>query len=89
MDVTFRELESYYSTQVASPFGDSLDTGGMRREGEDDSSSERRMVSDDDSSSERRMVSVEDIPYPLVESAEVPDHGKSNRRMVGLRLRGS
>jgi hypothetical protein len=33
LDVTFRELESYYSTQVASPFGDSLDTGGMRREG--------------------------------------------------------
>jgi hypothetical protein len=30
MDVTFRELEPYYSTQVASPFGDSLDTGGMR-----------------------------------------------------------
>jgi hypothetical protein len=62
MDVTFRELDPYYSTQVASPFGDSLDTGGMRREGEDDSSSERRMVS------------VGDIPCPLVESAVVPDH---------------
>jgi hypothetical protein len=33
MDVTFRELEPYYSTQVASSFGDSLDIGGMRREG--------------------------------------------------------
>jgi hypothetical protein len=45
MDVTFRELEPYYSDLVALPFGDSLDTGGMRREGEGDSSSERRMVS--------------------------------------------
>jgi hypothetical protein len=59
MDVTFRELEPYYSIQVASPFGDLLDTGGMRREGEDDSRSERRMMS------------VRDIPCPLVESAEV------------------
>jgi hypothetical protein len=83
MDFTFRELEPYYSTQVASPFGDLLDTGGMRREGEDDSSSERRMVS------------VGDIPCPLVELAMVPDHvvvpdhGGPNQRMVGLRLRGS
>ena len=30
MDVTFRELELYYSLEVTSPFGDSLDTGGMR-----------------------------------------------------------
>jgi hypothetical protein len=62
MDVTFRELEPYYFTQVASPFGDSLDTGGMRREGEDDSSSERRMMS------------VGDIHCPLVKSTVVPDH---------------
>jgi hypothetical protein len=71
MDVTFRELEPYYSTQVASPFDDSLDTGGMRREGEDDSSSERRMVS------------VGDIPCPLVESAEVPDHGRTELEIGG------
>src|SRR5664279_4205956 len=37
IDVTFREHEPYYSSQVTSPFGDSLDTGGMRREGESSS----------------------------------------------------
>jgi hypothetical protein len=88
MDVTFRELEPYYSTQVASPFGDLLDTGGMRREGEYDSSSERRMVSDDDSSSERRMMSVGDIPCPLVESAEVPDHGGTEPENGGAQAQG-
>jgi hypothetical protein len=41
MDVTFREHEPYYSSQVTSPFGDSLDTGGMRREGESSTGSER------------------------------------------------
>jgi hypothetical protein len=76
MDVTFRELEPYYSTQVASSFGDSLDTGGMRREGEDDSSSERRMVS------------VGDIPCPLVESAEVPDHGRTEPENGGTQAQG-
>jgi hypothetical protein len=65
MDITFRELEPYYSTQVVSPFGDSLDTRGMRREGEDDSNSERRMMS------------VGDILCPLVESAVVPDHERT------------
>ena len=34
MDVTFRELEPYYSLGVTSPFDDSHDTGGIRREGE-------------------------------------------------------
>jgi hypothetical protein len=76
MNVTFREFEPYYSTQVASPFGDSLDTGGMRREGEDDSSSERRMVS------------VGDIFCPLVESAEVPDHGRTELENNGTQARG-
>jgi hypothetical protein len=101
MDVTFRELEPYYSTQIASPFGDSLDTRGMRREGEydssserrmvsdDDSSSERRMVSDDDSSSERRMLSVRDIHCPLVESTEVPDHGGTEPENGGTQAQGS
>jgi hypothetical protein len=76
MDVTFRELEPYYSTQVASPFGDSLDTGGMRREG------------DDDNSSERRMVSVGDISCPLVESAEVPHHGRTEPENGGTQAQG-
>jgi hypothetical protein len=76
MDVTFRELEPYYSTQIASPFGDSLDTGGMRREGEDDSSSERRLVS------------VGDIPCPLVESAEVPDHERTETEIGGTQAQG-
>jgi hypothetical protein len=34
MNVTFRELQSYYSSEAISSFGDSLDTRGMRREGE-------------------------------------------------------
>jgi Integrase core domain len=76
MDVTFRELEPYYSTQVASPFGDSLDTGGMRREGEDDSSSERRLVS------------VGDIPCPLVESVVVPDHERTEPENGGTQAQG-
>jgi hypothetical protein len=76
MDVTFRELEPYYSTQVASPFGDSLDTGVMRREG------------NDDSSSERRMVSVGDIPCPLVESAVVPDHERTEPENDGTQAQG-
>jgi hypothetical protein len=37
MDVIFRELESYYSSEVISPFRDSLDTGGMRRDGDSSS----------------------------------------------------
>jgi hypothetical protein len=77
MDVTFRELEPYYSTQVASPFGDSLDTGVMRREGKDDSSSERRMVS------------VGDIPCPLVESVVVPDHERTEPENDGTQAQGS
>jgi hypothetical protein len=77
MDVTFRELEPYYSTQVASSFGDSLDTGGMRREGEDDSSSERRMVS------------VGIFPVHLWSRPRCLIMGGPNQRMVGLRLRGS
>jgi hypothetical protein len=35
MNVTFREFEPYYS-KVISPFGDSLDTRGMRRESNSD-----------------------------------------------------
>jgi Reverse transcriptase (RNA-dependent DNA polymerase) len=76
MDVTFRELEPYYSTQLASPFGDSLDTRGMRREGEDDSSIERRMMS------------VGDILCPLVESAVVPDHERTEPENGGTQAQG-
>jgi hypothetical protein len=54
MDVTFREHEPYYFSQVTSPFGDSLDTGGMRREGESSTSSER-------------MASVGIVPCPVVD----------------------
>jgi hypothetical protein len=44
MNVTFRELKSYYSSEAISPFGDLFDTEGMRREGESSSDSERMMV---------------------------------------------
>ncbi|XP_078167254.1 uncharacterized protein LOC144562006 isoform X1 [Carex rostrata] len=44
MDVTFYELEPYYSSEATSPFEDSLDTGGMRQEGENSSDGERRTV---------------------------------------------
>jgi hypothetical protein len=44
MDVTFQELKPYYSSEVISPFGDSLDTRGMRREEESSSDGKRRMV---------------------------------------------
>ncbi|XP_078180398.1 uncharacterized protein LOC144574327 [Carex rostrata] len=61
LDVTFRELEPYYTSEVTSPFGDSLDTGGTRQEGESSSSGEQQMVS------------VGAIPCPVVgESAVVP-----------------
>ena len=33
MDVTFRKSEPYYPLRVTSPFGNSPDTGSMRREG--------------------------------------------------------
>jgi hypothetical protein len=35
MDVYFREFEPYYTQKVSSPFGDSADTAGIRREAED------------------------------------------------------
>jgi hypothetical protein len=63
MDVTFREHEPYYYSQVTSPFGDSLDIGGMRREGESSTGSER-------------MASVGIVPCPVVDvekSAVVPE----------------
>jgi hypothetical protein len=44
MNVTFRELETYYSSEAISPFGNSFNTGGIRREGESSSDGERRMV---------------------------------------------
>jgi hypothetical protein len=44
INVTFRELKPYYSSKAISPFGDSLDTRGMRREGKSSSDGERRMV---------------------------------------------
>ncbi|KAF9672574.1 hypothetical protein SADUNF_Sadunf11G0056300 [Salix dunnii] len=44
MDVTFRELGPYYTLEVNSPFGDSPDTSGMRREGESNSSDGERQV---------------------------------------------
>jgi len=37
MDVTFRESEPYYSSEVMSPFVDSIDTGSMSLEGENGS----------------------------------------------------
>jgi hypothetical protein len=33
MDVHFREFEPYYTQEVSSPFGDSVDTTGIRQEG--------------------------------------------------------
>ncbi|KAB5557520.1 hypothetical protein DKX38_008429 [Salix brachista] len=44
MDVTFREFEPYYTLEVNSPFDDSPDTSGMRREGESRSSDGERQV---------------------------------------------
>ena len=69
MDVIFRELEPYYSLEAISPFGDSLDTGGMRREGESSSDGVRRMVS------------VGGIPCPLVDSARIEPE-KENSAVV-------
>jgi hypothetical protein len=37
MNVIFRKLEPYYSSEAISPFGDSFDIGDMRREGESSS----------------------------------------------------
>jgi hypothetical protein len=34
MDVHFREFEPYYTQEVSSPFGDSVNTTGIRQEGE-------------------------------------------------------
>ena len=69
MDVTFRELKPYYSSDITSPFGDSLDTGGLRREGESSSDGERRIVS------------VGGIPCPLVDSARVEPEKEDSARV--------
>jgi hypothetical protein len=53
MDVIFREHDPYFSSGVFSPFGDSLDTGSVWREGESSGSDEFRTVS------------VGDISYPV------------------------
>jgi hypothetical protein len=34
MDVHFREFESYYTKEASSPFGDSIDVAGIKRERE-------------------------------------------------------
>ena len=87
LDVTFRELEPYYTFEVTSPYGALLDTGGTRREGESSSSS-----------GEQQMVSVGAIPCPVVvesavapviEPAVVPNQGRLIPMVVDLRLRGS
>jgi hypothetical protein len=45
MDVTFREHEPYFSSGVSLLFGNSLDTRGVRREGESSGGGEFRTVS--------------------------------------------
>jgi hypothetical protein len=64
MNVTFRECESYFSSGVSSPFGDSLDTGSVRREGESSGSDDFRIVSVGDIS-----CSIESVVVESVESA--------------------
>jgi hypothetical protein len=44
---------------------------------------------EDDSNSERRMVSVGDIPCPLVESVVVPDHERTEPENGGTQAQGS
>jgi hypothetical protein len=44
IDVTFQELEPYYSSEAISPFGDSFDTKGMRRERQSSDSEIRMMI---------------------------------------------
>jgi hypothetical protein len=46
MNVIFRKRELYYSSEVTSHFGNTLDTIGMRRDG----------------SHERRMVNIKSVP---------------------------
>jgi hypothetical protein len=80
MDVTFREHEPYHSSQVTSPFGDSLDTGGMRREGESSTGSER-------------MASVGTVPCPVVDvekSVVVPEQEQegNNSGIGGTQAQG-
>jgi hypothetical protein len=47
-----------------------------------------RREEEDDSRSEGRMVSVGDIPCPLVESADVPDHGRTEPEIGGTQAQG-
>jgi hypothetical protein len=88
MDITFREHEPYFSSGVSSPFGDSLNTGSVRREGESSGSDEFRTVSVGDISClvetvvepivvEPIVVPVQPVvpiveSVPVVESAVVP-----------------
>jgi hypothetical protein len=61
MNVTFREHEPYFFSEVSSPFGDSLDTGSVRRERENSGSDEFRTVSFGDIS-----CPVETVVEPIV-----------------------
>ena len=70
MDVTFHELEPYYSSEATSPFEDSLDTGGMRREGESSGDGERRTVS------------VGGIGCPILEDSAVVEPKKDNSARI-------
>jgi hypothetical protein len=68
MDVTFRDHESYFSSEVSSPFGDSLDIGSVRREGESSGSDEFRTVSVGDISCPVETVVESIVVEPVVVS---------------------
>ena len=80
MDVTFRESEPYYSSEVMSPFVDSIDTGSMSREGENGSGQRIPDVG---------LIPLE-IPSPIERDGVVEEEEKEEDELVdgGNQARG-
>jgi hypothetical protein len=77
IDVTFRELTSYYSSEAISTFKDPLDTGGMRQDG------------DNSSDDERRMVTVDGVGCPIREDLTMVEPKKEDSVVVELEVNDS
>jgi hypothetical protein len=92
----FESMSHTSPLKVSSPFGDSLDTGGVRREGESSGSGEFRIVSVGDiscpveSAVEPVIVSVQPV-VPIVEFGQLWSQLLCRLRMMRVRLgfRGS
>ncbi|KAF9661127.1 hypothetical protein SADUNF_Sadunf19G0035400 [Salix dunnii] len=81
MDVSFREFEPYYTLEVNSPFGDSPDTSGIRREGESSRSDGKRQVH-----VPCTVVVEESVEEPEDEEEEIEPEGGETQAQGELRV---